>query len=72
MSTVVVISPCKADRAMEIVRELRKQGLVQHVDFDFSYFKATYDEFSYSHSESKAAFTFYQERHSTFFALKFT
>lgn len=72
MSTVVIISPCRADRAMELVRELKKQGLIQHVDFDFSYFKATYDGFSHDHSESKAAFTFYQEQHSTFFALKYS
>lgn len=63
-----------ANDTMEIVRELRVSGLVQGKDFDFAYHRESYDYFS---SDAicviprHAIFTFYNEKHSTLFLLKY-
>jgi hypothetical protein len=59
-----------AARTLEIVREIRKQGLVQGIDFDFSYNQNQWDGIV-GEIPKHAIFTFYTEKYATFFALKY-
>ena len=58
---------------MEIVRELRKQGMIQGKDFDFAY-NRVYDDgiIDYKIAKSHVKFTFYKEKYATFFILKWS
>ena len=63
-----------ANDTMEIVRELRASGLVQGKDFDFAFHRASYDYTSNDIADSipkHAIFTFYNEKLSTLFLLKY-
>jgi hypothetical protein len=72
MTTEVKLLDLGADEVMQIVRSLREQGLVQGKDFDFSYHQSKYDMFGYEPPQPKhAIFKFYNEKHATFFALKY-
>lgn len=72
MTASVEIPHLKPDEVMQIVRDLRKQGLVQGQDFDFSFHQAHYDIFSHEPPTPRyTVFTFYVEKHATFFALKY-
>ena len=64
-----------AKRTMEIGYELRKMGWVQGVDFDYSYYKADYDNFTYSLNydpikDRRAVFTFYNDSNASYFMLR--
>lgn len=57
---------------IEIVRELRKKGLVQGVDFDFAYHPPKFDEFSYDAVYNRCTmFTFYRDELATWFKLTY-
>ena len=57
---------------MEIVRELREQGLVQGRDFDFAFHPATYNNDGYEAVGARhTIFTFYTEKYASFVALKY-
>jgi hypothetical protein len=61
-----------ATRVMEIVRDLRSQGLVQGKDFDFAYNQSTYDPISMHNIEGKSGkFKFYDDKYATLFALRY-
>ena len=64
--TKIIIEGTTVDRAMEIVRDLRAMGLVQGTDFDFAFYKVHDGWFNSSHTE----FTFYDEKHASWFSLK--
>ncbi len=60
---------------MEIGYELRKMGWIQGVDFDYAYYKAEYDNFTYSLNydpitERRAVFTFYNDSNASYFMLR--
>ncbi len=56
---------------MDIVKDLRTQGLVQGKDFDFAYTPPEYD-FMNGHTNTRhTKFTFYTEKYATLFALKY-
>ena len=58
---------------MDIVRELRAQGLVQGKDFDFKYIPTTYDDTGFQVLDNRhMMFTFYNEKYATLFALKYS
>ena len=57
---------------MEIGHELRTMGYVQGVDFDYAYYKAEYDNFSYNPIvEKHAVFTFYNDSNASYFMLRY-
>lgn len=72
MATKVTVLDKDPNEIMEIVRELRSQGLVQGRDFDFAYQPSKYDSFSYVGEPRLTIFTFYTEKYSTLFALKYS
>lgn len=57
--TEIKLESRPAADVLEIVRELRRQGLVQGNDFDFKY------------DHTVSMFYFYQEKYATWFALKY-
>lgn len=61
-----------AAEIMDIVRELRQQGLVQGRDFDFEYHQAYWDYSNLDEAKGKhTVFTFYIEKYATLFTLKY-
>lgn len=69
----VIVKDKDPSEILEIVRELRAQGLVQGTDFDFAYNKAEYDNFSYEPAvERHTVFSFHTEKYATLFALRYS
>ncbi len=57
---------------IEIVRDLRKAGLVQGVDFDFQYRPPKFDDWSMDAVYNRCTvFTFYKEELATWFSLRY-
>ena len=73
MTLIVTVIDKGPTEIMEIVRELRGQGMVQGRDFDFAYHQARYDVGSYDDGveNRKTIFTFYTEKYATLFTLKY-
>jgi hypothetical protein len=70
MSIQVTVPNQHTGQLIDMVRELKKQGLEQGRDFDFRFMPAVYD-FANNHSEPRhAVFTFYEEKWATWFTLK--
>ncbi len=69
----VIVKDRAVPEVMDIVRELRQQGLIQGKDFDFAYKPAEWgDSISMIPIEGKyTVFTFYTEKYATLFALKY-
>lgn len=69
----VILLDKNANEVMEIVRELRQQGLVQGKDFDFKYQPPVWDNFSGDAVHNKhTVFYFYTEKYATFYQLKWS
>ena len=61
------------NEVMEIVRNLRAQGIAQGTDFDFAYFQTKYDPISGHLVEGRhAVFMFRTEKYATLFTLKYS
>lgn len=70
--TEIKVIDLDAQRTMDIVRELRKQGLVQGRDFEFSYHQAKYDNDGWNAVENRhAKFRFADGKYATLFALRY-
>lgn len=72
MAVDVVVRNISVPELMDIVKELRDQGLKQEIDFDFAYRPPVWDNFGYDTVREKhAVFTFYREKLATLFAIKY-
>jgi hypothetical protein len=60
-----------ANQTMEIVREMRKSGMVQGEDFDFEYCPSVWDDLT-DGIPNHALFIFYKEKYATMFALRWS
>lgn len=73
MAIEVVVYDRNPNEVMDLVKELRSQGYVQGVDYDFAYHKPTWDTFGHEPPTRRfTVFTFYNEKYATFFALKYS
>lgn len=71
--TEVKIVKRSVPEIMDIVGELRVQGLGQGVHFDFAYIPAKYDDITGHFVEDRyTLFTFYEDRYATLFTLKWS
>ena len=70
MITVVVEDRALVD-IIDIVKELRTSGLKQGVHFDFAYNQSRWDPMI-GNVKGFTNFTFYEEKYSTLFALKYS
>jgi len=69
----IIVPNLKPDKVMEIVREMRKGGMVQGKDFDFKYCPVQYNNDGWEQiSTQHTVFTFYEERYATWFAIKWS
>ena len=70
MSIAIVIERRDPSTILDIVRELRDSGLVQGVHFDFAFNQSRWDGMI-GEIPKYTTFTFYEEKYSTLFALKY-
>jgi hypothetical protein len=69
----IMLEDKSANDCMDMVRALRKQGLIQGRDFDFSYHHAGYNVDGYEAVRPKhVKFKFYTDRDATMFALRWS
>lgn len=74
MTIVVKLEDCRASEMMDIVNDLRREGHIQGVDFDFAYNPNNkYDGFAMYDPSHKpyADFIFYTEELALFFKLRY-
>ena len=70
MAVTVVIENRDVSDVLDIVKELKANGLVQGVHFDFAYNQSRWDPMI-GDVKGFTNFTFYEEKYSTLFALKY-
>jgi hypothetical protein len=70
MAVSITIDRKNPNDVLDIVKELRASGLVQGVHFDFAYNQSRWDEMI-GEIPKFTTFTFYEEKYSTLFALKY-
>jgi hypothetical protein len=70
MAITVVVENRNVSDVLDIVKELKTSGLVQGVHFDFAYNQSRWDEMI-GEIPTHTNFTFYEEKYSTLFALKY-
>jgi hypothetical protein len=68
--TEVKLHNKSAGAVLEIVRELREQGLVQGEDFDFKYNHVNWNPMT-GNEPAYSIFYFYTEKFATWFMLKY-
>jgi hypothetical protein len=70
--TVVKVAHRPVNEILDIVKELRLQGLVQGEHFDFAFHQTAYDPITGHMIEDRhTLFTFHAEKYATLFALKY-
>ena len=67
---MITIEDRDPNAILDIVKELRAGGLVQGVHFDFAFNQSRWDEMI-GEIRRFTTFTFYEEKYSTLFALKY-
>jgi len=70
MAITVVVENRDVSDVLDIVKELKASGLVQGVHFDFAYNQSHWDPMI-GDVKGFTNFTFYEEKYSTLFALKY-
>lgn len=70
MAITVVVENRGVSDVLDIVKELKTSGLVQGVHFDFAYNQSRWDPMI-GDVKGFTNFTFYEEKYSTLFALKY-
>jgi hypothetical protein len=70
MAVSITIDRKNPNDVLDIVKELRASGLVQGVHFDFTFNQSRWDEMI-GEIPKFTTFTFYEEKYSTLFALKY-
>ena len=70
MAVNVVVENRGVSDVLDIVKELKTSGLVQGVHFDFAYNQSRWDPMI-GDVKGFTNFTFYEEKYSTLFALKY-
>ena len=70
MAITVVVENRSVSDVLDIVKELKTSGLVQGVHFDFAYNQSRWDPMI-GDVKGFTNFTFYEEKYSTLFALKY-
>jgi hypothetical protein len=57
-------------KIIDTVSDMRKNGFVQHVDFDFEYHPPVYDSFTGNTVDKFVIFRFYTDKLASWFTLK--
>lgn len=72
MAVIAILKDKGPNEIMEIVREMRQQGLVQGKDFDFAYCPPEEDWMNGIREARYTKFTFYEEKWGTWFTIKWS
>jgi pentatricopeptide repeat protein len=72
MAFIAILKDRRPHEVMEVVREMREQGLVQGRDFDFAYTPPNEDWMNGVLEPRYTTFTFYEEKWGTWFTLKWS
>lgn len=70
MAVTITVENRSVIDVLDIVKELKTSGLVQGVHFDFAYNQSRWDPMI-GDVKGFTNFTFYEEKYSTLFALKY-
>jgi hypothetical protein len=70
MAVTITIENRSVADVLDIVKELKTSGLIQGVHFDFAYNQSRWDPMI-GDVKGFTNFTFYEEKYSTLFALKY-
>jgi hypothetical protein len=70
MAVMINVEHKNPSDILDIVKELRASGLVQGVHFDFAFNQSRWDDMI-GEIPKNTVFTFYEEKYSTLFALKY-
>ena len=70
MAVTITIENRSVIAILDIVKELKTNGLIQGVHFDFAYNQSRWDPMI-GDVKGFTNFTFYEEKYSTLFALKY-
>ena len=72
MAIEVVVKHLVPTEIMAVVRDLRDQGLEQGLDFDFAFTPERMELFGTNNYHRFTTFTFYNEKWSSWFILKYS
>ncbi len=72
MAIEVVVKHLVPTEIMAVVRDLRDKGLEQGLDFDFAYTPERIELFGTNNYHRFTTFTFYNEKWSSWFILKYS
>jgi hypothetical protein len=72
MAIEVIVKHLVPTEIMAVVRDLRDQGLEQGLDFDFAYTPERIELFGTNNYHRFTTFTFYNEKWSSWFILKYS
>ena len=72
MALEVIVKHLVPTEIMVIVRDLRDQGLEQGLDFDFAFTPERMELFGTNNYHRFTTFTFYNEKWSSWFILKYS
>jgi hypothetical protein len=70
----ITVPELSAYEIMGIVEKMRKDGMVQGLDFNFSYHPSEQDSYAYDPASTKPRYTvfeFYNEKYAVFFSLRY-
>lgn len=67
---LVTVKNKSVSEILEIVNQLRSQGLIQGQDFDFAFNQSRWDDMI-GEIPNSTVFTFYDEKYATMFILRF-
>lgn len=70
MAITINVEDKDPNEILDIVKQLRASGLVQGVHFDFAFYQRRWDPMT-GDVKGFTNFTFYEEKYSTLFALKY-
>jgi hypothetical protein len=68
-TTVINLTRYRVEEVLQVVKDLRQQGLVQGQDFDFAWQQSRWDEMI-GEIPSSVEFRFYDSRLASWFSLK--
>lgn len=72
MAIEVFVHDKGVPEVMDIVNDLRKQGLIQGKDFDFAYQPPVWNTFGHEPPTRRCTtFTFYKEKYAMLFTIKY-
>lgn len=68
--TEVKISDWSPTKIIDTVSDMRKNGFIQHVDFDFEYHPPVYNPFTGNTIDKFVIFRFYTDKLASWFTLR--